>query len=72
MRTQATMSQAVFAKLLNVSTKTLQSWEQGVRQPSDVSRRLFQVFREVPGMLCRIVGLPEVTQKQNHAKPAKS
>ena len=72
LRTQASMSQAVFAKLLNVSTKTLQSWEQGVRQPSDASRRLIQVFREEPGMLCRIVGLPEITLKQDHAKPAKN
>ncbi len=60
MRVQATMSQSVFAKLLNVSTKTLQSWEQGVRRPSDASRRLLQVFSEQPGMLCRIVGLPEI------------
>ena len=72
MRTQAAMSQAVFAKLLNVSNKTLQSWEQGVRQPSDVSRRLIQVFREEPAMLGRIVGLPEITLKRDHAKPAKS
>ena len=48
LRTQAAMSQTVFAKLLNVSTKTLQSWEQGLRQPSDASRRLIQVFREEP------------------------
>lgn len=68
LRTQAAMSQAVFAKLLNVSTKTLQSWEQGVRQPSDASRRLIQVFREEPGVLCRIVGLPEIVVKQDHAK----
>jgi len=69
LRTQAAMSQAVFAKLLNVSTKTLQSWEQGVRQPSDASRRLIQVFREEPGMVCRIVGLPEIALKQDPAKP---
>ena len=61
LRTQAAMSQAVFAKLLNVSTKTLQSWEQGVRQPSEASRRLLQVFSEEPAMLCRIVGLPEIS-----------
>lgn len=60
-RTQAAMSQAVFAKLLNVSTKTLQSWEQGVRQPSDASRRLLQVFTEQPEMMCRMVGLPEIS-----------
>src|SRR5712691_8323428 len=69
LRTQAAMSQAVFAKLLNVSTKTLQSWEQGLRQPSDASRRLIQIFREEPGMICRIVGLPEIALKQDHVKP---
>ncbi|MBC7819432.1 MAG: helix-turn-helix domain-containing protein [Planctomycetaceae bacterium] len=72
LRTQAAMSQAVFAKLLNVSTKTLQSWEQGLRQPSDASRRLIQVFREEPGMVCRIVGLPEIALKPDHAKPTKN
>lgn len=61
LRAQAAMSQAVFAKLLNVSTKTLQSWEQGLRQPSEASRRLIQVFSEQPAMLCRIVGLPEIS-----------
>lgn len=60
LRTQAAMSQRIFARMLNVATKTLQSWEQGVRQPSDASRRLLQVFCEEPEVMCRIVGLPEV------------
>lgn len=68
LRAQAAMSQAVFAKLLNVSTKTLQSWEQGVRQPSEASRRLLQVFSEQPEMLCRIVGLPEISLTGVHIK----
>ena len=68
LRTQAAMSQAVFAKLLNVSTKTLQSWEQGVRQPSEASRRLLQVFSEEPAMLCRIVGLPEISLQRVQTK----
>jgi putative transcriptional regulator len=59
-RAQSAMSQRVFARMLNVSPKTLQSWEQGVRQPSDASRRLLQVFCEEPGVLCRIAGLPVV------------
>ncbi len=59
-RAQAAMSQRVFAQMLNVATKTLQSWEQGVRQPSDASRRLLQVFCEEPEIMCRIVGLPAV------------
>ncbi len=59
-RAQTAMSQRVFASLLNVSAKTLQSWEQGVRQPSDASRRLLQVFCEEPAVMCRIAGLPVV------------
>lgn len=59
-RAQSAMSQRVFASMLNVSAKTLQSWEQGVRRPSDASRRLLQVFCEEPEVLCRIVGLPVV------------
>lgn len=60
LRDRAAMSQAVFAKMLNVSTKTLQSWEQGVRQPSDASRRLIQVFSSDPEVICRSAGLPEI------------
>lgn len=71
-RAQAAMSQAVFAKLLNVSTKTLQSWEQGVRQPSDASRRLLQVFTEEPEMLCRLVGLPEISLQRIQTKQMAS
>jgi putative transcriptional regulator len=60
LRDRAAMSQTVFAKMLNVSTKTLQSWEQGTRQPSDASRRLIQVFSSHPEVLCRSAGLPEI------------
>lgn len=61
LRGLAGMSQAVFAKLLNVSKKTLQSWEQGVRRPADSSRRLIQVFSAHPEALCACAGLPAVT-----------
>jgi putative transcriptional regulator len=57
------MSQAVFAKLLNVSAKTVQSWEQGLRQPSQASRRLIQVLSERPDVLWQIVGLSGVKLK---------
>jgi putative transcriptional regulator len=59
-RAQASMSQAVFAKVLNVSTKTLQSWEQGVRRPSESAKRLIHVFSQQPEMFCQIVGVPEI------------
>jgi putative transcriptional regulator len=70
LRKRAGMSQAVFARMLNVSIKTLQSWEQGVRQPSDVSRRLIQVFSEHPEALCRTAGLPVVARAGVEGQPA--
>ena len=50
------MSQAVFARVLNVSTKTVQSWEQGERKPSHAALRMLQVFRENPTFVIEIVG----------------
>lgn len=69
LRKQAEMSQAIFAKLLSVSCKTLQSWEQGTREPSDASRRLIQVFSEHPGIVCQSVGLPVVELKGVSIQP---
>ena len=60
LRQAAEMSQAVFARVLYVSPKTVQSWEQGVRTPSMAARRLIHVFAEQPAAVCRAVGLPEV------------
>lgn len=36
-------SQGIFAKVLNVSVKTVQSWETGARVPSHVALRLLEV-----------------------------
>ncbi|MFA6492400.1 MAG: helix-turn-helix domain-containing protein [Candidatus Babeliales bacterium] len=36
-------SQGAFAKVLNVSIKTVQSWESGVRVPSHSSLRLLEI-----------------------------
>src|SRR3954453_5568805 len=60
LREEAEMSQAVFAKVLHVSTKTVQSWEQGVRVPSKASRRLIHIFAEQPAVVCKVVGLRPV------------
>jgi putative transcriptional regulator len=58
LRTKTGMSQAVFARVLNVSTKTVQSWEQGERKPSHAALRMLQVFRENPTFVIEIVGIP--------------
>ena len=60
MREEASMSQAVFARVLAVSAKTVQSWEQGTRVPSQAARRLIHVFATKPAALCEVVGLPAV------------
>jgi putative transcriptional regulator len=52
------MSQAVFAGVLNVSTKTVQSWEQGTRTPSQAALRLIQVFRQDPSRVLQAAGMP--------------
>ncbi len=41
-------SQGVFAKLLGVSIKTLQAWEQGGNPPSPIARRLLETIEENP------------------------
>jgi putative transcriptional regulator len=47
LRKRLRMSQSVFAATLNVSPRTVQSWEQGVRQPA-AALRMLQVIRERP------------------------
>jgi putative transcriptional regulator len=51
------MSQGVFARTLNVSVKTVQSWEQGERKPSQAALRLLQLLDANPEAVCEIVGL---------------
>ena len=42
-RTKVGMSQSDFARLLGVSLRTLQDWEQGRRQPSGAARMLLRI-----------------------------
>jgi putative transcriptional regulator len=57
LRLESGMSQAIFARMLNVSPKTIQSWEQGQRKPSQAALRLLQVFRHDPSSLLELVGM---------------
>lgn len=45
------LSQAEFAKLLGVSVRTLQDWEQGRREPSGAARALIKVAQMSPGVV---------------------
>ena len=50
LRANLGFSQPYFSRLLNVSPKTVQSWEQGTRMPSQASARLLQLI-ENPHLL---------------------
>jgi putative transcriptional regulator len=51
LRVRFGMSQAVFARALNVSPETVQSWEQGVRRPSGAALKLLRVAGKNPRVL---------------------
>jgi DNA-binding transcriptional regulator YiaG len=53
LRQKRKMSQAKFARFLNVSPKTVQSWEQGTREPSRATLRLLQILSAKPKSMRR-------------------
>ena len=57
LRTDARMSQSVFAGILGTSTKTVQSWEQKKRVPSKSALRVIQFLVTQPSAACAAVGL---------------
>lgn len=50
-RNKAKLSQSEFARLLGVSVRTLQDWEQGRRQPTGAARSLLVVAIRRPKIL---------------------
>jgi putative transcriptional regulator len=73
LRRRIEMSQSAFARLLNVSSKTVQSWEQGTRKPAQATLRLIQVLGQDPQSVFLAAGLPLPHSlngaRQKNAKP---
>ncbi len=67
LRRDLNMSQGVFASMLNVSTKTVQSWEQGERKPSHAALRLLQILAARPALVCQIVGVRRTRVRRRKA-----
>ena len=51
LRARLNVSQAVFARYLNISPKTVQSWEQGLGKPNGASLKLLSIARKNPKIL---------------------
>jgi putative transcriptional regulator len=49
-RNRLKLSQSQFARLLGISVRTLQNWEQGKRVPVGPSRRLLQIADKHPSV----------------------
>lgn len=50
-RKKLRVSQSAFAVLLNISTKTVQKWEQGENSPNGSSLKLLAIAKKNPKML---------------------
>lgn len=55
-RLQSGLTQAQFAKLMGVSVRTLQEWEQGRRSPTGAAKTLLRVAQNHPEVLLEIAG----------------
>jgi putative transcriptional regulator len=56
-RTRVGLTQAEFAKLLGVSVRTLQDWEQGRREPTGAAQTLLRVAEQHPRVLRGLAAL---------------
>jgi putative transcriptional regulator len=55
LRKKLKMSQSIFAAALNVSTKLVQSWEQGVRKPDRGDLRLIEILTKQPDIVSSLI-----------------
>lgn len=54
-RIKSGLPQSAFAKLLGVSVRTLQDWEQGRREPSGAAKTLIAIAERRPEVLKEVV-----------------
>ena len=73
LRKKLKMSQSVFAAALNVSTKLVQSWEQGLRKPDRGELRLIDMLSRQPDLVAHLILADEpVTWSIKRVQPRKT
>jgi len=68
-RRRLSLSQPVFAEMLNVSASTIRAWEQGAREPDGPTRRLLQVADLHPEALTDAVYGTRATEYRQQGWP---
>ena len=51
LRSSLNASQALLARLLNVSSNAVESWEQGIREPRQATLKLLHIAKKNPSVL---------------------
>jgi putative transcriptional regulator len=51
LRNSLNASQALLARLLNVSSNAVESWEQGIREPRQATLKLLHIAKKNPSVL---------------------
>ena len=51
LRESLNASQTLLARLLNVSSNAVESWEQGIREPRQATLKLLHIAKKNPGVL---------------------
>jgi len=66
-------SQAIFAHILNVSPKVVQSWEHGARRPTNAALKLLSIAQSDPQILLQSgsTSSPRTARRRRHPRPAK-
>lgn len=54
LRANLNLSQAQFAKTIEISVKTLQNWEQAKRRPQGPARALLQIIAKYPEIIAKL------------------
>jgi putative transcriptional regulator len=71
LRLEHRLPQDVFARVLNVPTRTVQAWEEGTRKPAQAALRLIQVFRQDPAGVLGSVGMTTAAAAASPGKPRR-